>query len=90
MSDLEGRSNPITSTCNRPSSGDLPTIAYETQSGERRRVRYERTEQKPWNVERHVDRPDGEGGWTPCGGEQLTELVIDDEHRAAVTVTEGP
>ncbi len=69
---------------------DLPTIAYETQSGERRRVRYERVPGEAWNVERHVDRPDGEGGWTPCGREQLTELVIEGEHRAAVTITEGP
>ena len=69
---------------------DLPTIAYTTESGERRRIRYERVAGEPWRVERHVDRPDGSGGWEPCGGELLTELVIDAEHRAAVTITEGP
>jgi len=68
---------------------DLPTIAYQTESGERRRVRYERTDRKPWRVERYVDRWDGRT-WVPCGGETLSELVIDEEHRAAVTVTEGP
>lgn len=67
---------------------DLPTIAYETESGERRRVRYERVEGEPLNVTRHVDRWDGE--WVPCGSERLTELTIYDEHRAAVTLTEGP
>ena len=89
MPEPERTSKPVSSTCNRPSSGDLPTIAYETEGGERRRVRYERTDQKPWRVERHVDRWDGQT-WVACGSEQLTELVIDDEHRAAVTVTEGP
>ena len=69
---------------------DLPTIAYTTESGERRRVRYERAPEKPWRVERHVDRPDGSGGWVPCGSEQLTEVVVEGEHRAAVTSTEGP
>ena len=69
---------------------DLPTIAYETKAGERRRVRYERVEGEPWNVERHVNRPNGSGGWEPCGVAPLAELVIDDQHRAAVTVTEGP
>ena len=69
---------------------DLPTIAYTTESGERRRVRYERVDGRPWGVERHVDRPDGSGGWDPCGGDRLSELVIQGEHRAAVTVTEGP
>ena len=68
----------------------LPTIAYTTEAGESRRVRYERVEGEPWNVERHVDRPDGEGGGEPCGGESLSELVIQGEHRAAVTVLEGP
>ena len=73
------------------SSDDLPTIAYTTESGERRRVRYERVPGEPWHAERHVDRwDDDEGEWAPCGGEALSELVIDDEHRAAVTVTEGP
>ena len=72
---------------------DLPTIEYTTQAGERRRVRYTRTPEKPWRTERHVDRPapeEADRKWEPCGSEQLTELVIDDEHRAAVTVTEGP
>jgi len=89
MSEPE-RSEAVTSICNRSSSGDLSTIAYETDSGERRRVRYERVDGRPWQVERHVDRPDGSGGWVPCGGEPLSELVIEGEHRAAVTVTEGP
>jgi len=69
--------------------GELPTIAYETESGERRRVRYERVDGQPWKAERYVDRPDGSGGWEPCGGEPLTELVIWGEHRAAVSVVEG-
>jgi len=70
---------------------DLPTIAYTTESGERRRIRYERVDGRPWQVERHVDRwDDSEGEWVPCGGEPLSELVINGEHRAAVTVTEGP
>jgi hypothetical protein len=69
----------------------LPTVAYTTESGERRRVRYERVPDKPYRAERHVDRwDDDEGEWVPCGGELLGELVIDGEHRAAVTVTEGP
>ncbi|OYR68166.1 hypothetical protein DJ78_14535 [Halorubrum ezzemoulense] len=69
--------------------GDLPTIAYTTESGERRRVRYERVPDKPYRVERHVDRWDGRT-WEPCGSDPLTELVIEGEHRAAVTLTEGP
>ncbi|OYR51522.1 hypothetical protein DJ73_13065 [Halorubrum sp. Ea1] len=67
----------------------LPTIAYTTESGERRRVRYERAPGKPYQVERYVDRWDGRT-WVPSGGEPLNELVIEGEHRAAVTVTEGP
>ncbi|WP_434521313.1 hypothetical protein [Halorubrum sp. AS12] len=91
MSDPDQRSEAVTSTSNRPSSGDLPTIAYQTRSGERRRVRYERVATEPWNVERRVDRWDAdESEWVPCGGEALSQLVIDDEHRAAVTVTESP
>ena len=70
---------------------DLPTIAYETRSGERRRVRYERVAGEPWHAERHVDRwDDDEGEWVPCGGEALSELIIQGEHRAAVTLKEGP
>jgi len=69
---------------------DLPTIAYETESGERRRVSYVRVDGRPWRVERYVDRPDGDGGWEPCGVEPLSELVINDAHRAAVSVVEGP
>ena len=68
---------------------NLPTIAYTTKSGERRRVRYGRVPGRPWHVERHVDCWDGRT-WVPCGGESLTELVIEGEHRAAVTVTEVP
>jgi len=68
---------------------DLPTIAYETASGEVRRVRYERNPDKPHQAERRVDRWDGRT-WVPCGADPLTELVIDGEHRAAVTLTEGP
>lgn len=68
---------------------DLPTIAYTTESGERRRVRYERNPEKPWQAERHVDRWDGRT-WEPCGSDPLIELVIEGEHRAAVTLTEGP
>ena len=67
---------------------DLPTIAYTTESGERRRVRYERVADKPWRVTRHVDRW-GDGEWAPCGGERLSALVIEGEHRAAVAITEG-
>lgn len=55
---------------------DLPTIAYETATSERRRVRYERIDEKLWEVIRHVDRPDGEGDRVPVGREQLTEPVI--------------
>jgi hypothetical protein len=70
---------------------DLPTVAYTTESGERRRVRYERVPDKPYRAERHVDRWDDDAGeWAPCGGEPLAELVIDGEHRAAVTLNEGP
>jgi len=68
---------------------DLPTIAFTTEHGERRRVRYERDPERPYRVERHVDRWDADDGeWKPCGGEALAELVIDGEHRAAVTLTE--
>ena len=70
-------------------SEDLPTITYTTGSGERRRVRYERVPEKPWKAERYVDRWDGRT-WVPCGGESLHELVVEGEHRAAVTITEGP
>ena len=69
---------------------DLPTIAYATEWGERRRVRYVRVDGRPWKVERHVDRPDGSGGWEPSGCTLLSELSIEGEHRAAVTITEGP
>ncbi|MDB2283683.1 hypothetical protein PM038_00135 [Halorubrum ezzemoulense] len=74
-----------------PSDGrGLPTVAYTTESGERRRVRYERVPDEPYRAERHVDRwDDDESEWVSCGGEPLAELVIDGEHRAAVTVTEG-
>jgi len=67
----------------------LPTIAYTTESGERRRVRYERNPDKPHRAERHVDRWDGRT-WVPCGSEELSELVVQGEHRAAVTLTERP
>lgn len=67
---------------------DLPTIAYTTESGERRRVRYERVPEQPWKVERCVDRHDGRA-WVPCGADLLAKLVVDGEHRAAVTL-EGP
>jgi hypothetical protein len=70
-------------------SEDLPTVIYETEHGERRRVRYERVAGKAWKVERRVDRWDGRT-WVPCGADPLTELVVDGEHRAAVRVTEGP
>lgn len=70
---------------------DLPTIAFETETGARRRIRYERADEAPHRVERHVDRwDDDDGEWVPVGDEPLAELVIDDEHRAAVSVTEGP
>jgi hypothetical protein len=70
-------------------AGSLPTIAYTTESGERRRVRYERNPDKPHRAERHVDRWDGRT-WVPCGSEELSELVVDGEHRAAISITEGP
>ena len=73
------------------SSDDLSTIAYETEPGERRHVCYEPVPGEPWHAERHVDRwDDDEGEWASCGDEPFSELVINDEHRAAVTVTEGP
>lgn len=68
---------------------DLPTIVYETEHGEHRRVRYERVPGQPWQVERRIDRHDGRT-WVPCGADPLAELVVDGEHRSAVTVTEGP
>jgi len=69
---------------------DLPTITFETAAGEMRRIRYERHEGAPHRAVRHVDRWDGSEGWVLAGSEALAELVIDDEHRAAVTLTEGP
>ena len=69
--------------------GDLPTITYRTESGERRRVRYERDIDTPWHAERIVERPDGDGDWVPVGRESLAELHVDGECRSAVTITEG-
>ncbi|ELZ48962.1 hypothetical protein C464_06110 [Halorubrum coriense DSM 10284] len=74
---------------NEGDDSNLPTIAYQAESGERRRVRYERTPGKPHQAERHVDRWDGRT-WVPCGGEELDELVVEGEHRAAVSLMEGP
>lgn len=68
---------------------DLPTITYTTESGERRRIRYERAPDAPWRANRYVDRWNGRT-WVPCGSESLTEVVIDGEHRTAVTLTAGP
>lgn len=70
---------------------DLPTIGFTAESGARRRIRYERDTEAPYRVERHVDRWAGDAeGWVPVGGEPLAELVIDGEHRAAVSATEQP
>jgi len=69
---------------------DLPTITFETAAGEMRRIRYERSEGAPHRAVRHVDRWDDSEGWVLAGSEALAELVINGEHRAAVTVTEGP
>lgn len=71
------------------SDDDLPTIAFTTEAGERRRIRYERDEAAPWRVERHVDRWDAERGWVPVGVEELAELRVDGEHRAAVSLHAG-
>jgi len=66
---------------------DLPTIEFETEAGAARRIRYERADEAPHRVERHVDRWAGDAdGWVPVGAEPLAELVIDGEHRSAVAL----
>jgi len=72
------------------SKSDLPRIAYRTEAGETRRVRYERVAGKPWTAERIVERPDGEGGWDVVGRETLTELHVDGECRSAISFVDGP
>lgn len=67
---------------------DLPTIVFETRSGARRRIRYERGENAPHRVERHVDRWDAdEEAWVPVGVEELADLRVNGETRAAVALT---
>lgn len=71
-------------------SNGLPRIGYRIETGETRRVRYERVPEEPWHAERIVERPDGNGGWEPVGREELAELHVDGTCRSAVTITEGP
>jgi len=68
-------------------SDALLTTEYVTEGGTRRRVRFERVDDAPWRIERHVDRPDGDGGWEPVGGAPLRMCRINGEHRGAKTVT---
>jgi len=49
-------------------------------------VRVLRTDESPWRVERVVEQPDGDDGWREVGREELTEIVINGEHRAPKTL----
>lgn len=60
---------------------DLPTIAYRTDGGEQRRVRYARDDDDPSRVRRIVETRPAGGEWRVVGSEELAELVVDDEHR---------
>lgn len=63
-------------------SDELPTIEFVTESGERRRVSYERDGARVVRrVCRHLD-----GDWVPIGGEALRSLSIGGEARMPVTV----
>lgn len=62
----------------------LPTIEYVSEAGARWRERYERVDEKPWKVERHVDRWDADAEeWQAAGGEVLRELSINGMPRSA-------
>jgi len=67
-------------------SEELLSYAYQTRAGEGRRVRVLRTDESPWRVERVVEQPDGDDGWREVGREELTEIVINGEHRAPKTL----
>jgi len=57
----------------------LTELEYRTDSGVRRRIRYERDSSKS-RVYRTVEEQTG-GEWRVLGVERLDELVVDDEHR---------
>ena len=65
-------------------SDDLPTIEYETDSGHRRRVSYERAEETARVVRREYRLLDD--GWVAAGAEELRSLEIDGEARMPVTL----
>ncbi|MFC5278674.1 hypothetical protein ACFPM1_07885 [Halorubrum rubrum] len=94
MSDPERTPESVTSTCNRSSSGDLPTLEYVGVDGVRRVLDFQRCPHAPWNallVERE-QRP-GDEGMRHVGTEQLRELRVDGEPVTAISlvdVLEGP
>ena len=57
----------------------LTELEYRTDSGVRRRIRYERDSSKS-RVYRTVEEQTG-GDWRVLGVERLDELVVDGEHR---------
>ena len=59
----------------------LPTIAYRTDGGEQRRVRYARDDDDPSRVRRIVETRPAGGEWRVIGSEQLAELVVNEEHQ---------
>lgn len=60
---------------------DLPTIAFRTDAGEQRRIRYERADDDPSEVHRVIEERAAGGAWRVVGSEPLVELVVDGEHR---------
>jgi hypothetical protein len=60
---------------------DLPTIAFRTDAGEQRRIRYERDDEDPGEVHRILEERVAGGAWRVVGSEPLVELVVDGEHR---------
>jgi len=60
---------------------DLPTIAFRTEAGEQRRIRYERADDDPSTVTRILEERAAGGAWRVVGSEPLVELVVDGEHR---------
>jgi len=58
----------------------LTELEYRTDSGVRRRIRYERDSSKS-RVYRTVEEKTGHGEWRVLGVERLDELVVDGEHR---------
>lgn len=71
---------------------DLPTIEYVGADGVRRELDFQRAPHAPWRA-LLVESEETDGEMRHVGTEQLSELRIDGEARAAVSlvdVLEGP